>query len=89
MTIQYNFFLKNLRENRVKFPEERNAFVLDIQHGRRDVTSKLAISLRLVCKMHTEKFCSFPDSFLGNSNFFKTRNKDLYFPALIAKTSLI
>ena len=64
------FFLKNLRENRVKFPEERNAFVLDIQHGCLDVTCKPAI-IRLVCKMHTEKFCSFPDSFLGNSNFFK------------------
>ena len=41
---QYNiiFFPKNLHENRVKFPEERNAFVLDHQHGRRDVTCKPA-----------------------------------------------
>ena len=29
------FFLKNLHENRVLFPEEKNAFVLDHQHGRR------------------------------------------------------
>ena len=29
------FFLKNLHENRVKFPEERNAFVLDHQHPSR------------------------------------------------------
>ena len=37
------FFSKNLHENRVYFPEERNAFVLDYQHGRRDVTCKPAI----------------------------------------------
>ena len=38
------FFLKNLHENRVKLPEERNAFVLDLQYGRRDVTCKPAIA---------------------------------------------
>ena len=38
MTIQYNYFLKNLHEIRAKLPEERNAFVLLMQHGRRDVT---------------------------------------------------
>ena len=32
------FFAKDLHENKVQFPEERNAFVLDDQHGRRDVT---------------------------------------------------
>ena len=32
------FFAKDLHENKVQFPEERNAFVLDYQHGRRDVT---------------------------------------------------
>ena len=37
------FFSKNLHENRLKFPEERNAFVLDYQQGRRDVTCKPAI----------------------------------------------
>ena len=43
MTVQQNFFWKNLHENRVKFPEERKAFVLDIQCDRRDVTCKPAI----------------------------------------------
>ena len=38
------FFLKNLHENRVKLPEERNAFVLDLQYGRRDVTCKPAMA---------------------------------------------
>ena len=38
-----NISSKNLHENRVSFPEERNAFVLDHQHGRRDVTFKPAI----------------------------------------------
>ena len=37
---------KNLLENRVQFPEERNAFVLDHQHSRRDVTCKPAILAR-------------------------------------------
>ena len=37
-------FLLNLHQNRVqRFPAERNAFVLDHQHGRRDVTCKPAI----------------------------------------------
>ena len=36
-------FLLNLHQNRVYFPAERNAFVLDHQHGRRDVTCKPAI----------------------------------------------
>ena len=39
-----DFFPKNLHENRVKFPEERNAFVLDYQHDRLDVTGKPAIN---------------------------------------------
>ena len=37
-------FLLILHQNRVHFPEERNAFVLDPQHGRRDVTYKPAIA---------------------------------------------
>lgn len=37
------FFSWNLRENGVKFPEERNVNDLDHQHGRRDVTWKSAI----------------------------------------------
>ena len=37
-------FLLNLHQNRVHFPAERNAFVLDHQHGRRDVTCKPAIA---------------------------------------------
>ena len=36
-------FLLNLHQNRVHFPAERNAFVLDHQHGRRDVTCKPAM----------------------------------------------
>ena len=36
-------FVLNLHQNRVHFPAERNAFVLDHQHGRRDVTCKPAI----------------------------------------------
>ena len=40
-------FLLNLHQNRVHFPAERNAFVLDHQHGRRDVTCKPAIVLPL------------------------------------------
>ena len=39
-------FWKNLHENRVLFPGERNAFVLDHQHGHRDVTCKPAIVLK-------------------------------------------
>ena len=38
-------FLLNLHQNRVHFPVERNAFLLDHQHGRRDVTCKPAIYL--------------------------------------------
>ena len=37
-------FLQNLHQNRVHFPAERNAFVLDHQHGRRDVTCQPAIT---------------------------------------------
>ena len=40
-------FLLNLHQNRVHFPAERNAFVLDHQHGRRDVTCKPAITAEL------------------------------------------
>ena len=39
-------FLLNLHQNRVHFPAGRNAFVLDHQHGRRDVTCKPAIGLK-------------------------------------------
>ena len=41
---QKNISSKNLHENRVQFPEKRNAFVLDHQHGCRDVTCKPAIN---------------------------------------------
>ena len=40
-------FLLNLHQNRVHFPAERNAFVLDHQRGRRDATCKPAIPLKL------------------------------------------
>ena len=42
-TLYRIFSKKNLRENRVKFPEEGNASVFDHQHGRRDVTCKPVI----------------------------------------------
>ena len=45
-------FLLNLHQNRVHFPAERNAFVLDHQHGRRDVTCKPAIAFRLLRKQN-------------------------------------
>ena len=40
-----DIFPLNLHQNRVHFPAERNGFVLDHQHGRRDVTCKKAIVL--------------------------------------------
>ena len=47
-SIEHNFFSKNLHENRIQFPEERNPFVLDRQHGRRDVTCKPAIHMGIL-----------------------------------------
>ena len=47
-SIQQNICLKNLHENRVKFPEERNAFVFYLQYGCRDVTCKPAMA----CLLH-------------------------------------
>ena len=41
-------FLLNLHQNRVHFPAERNAFVFEPQHGRRDVTCKPAIEVVLL-----------------------------------------
>ena len=52
---QKNISSKNLHENRVQFPEERKAFVLDQQHGRRDVTCKPAIKLRLTDQYKTRR----------------------------------
>ena len=43
---QKSFSSKNLHENGVYFPEERNAFAVDHQRGRRDVTYKPAIGMR-------------------------------------------
>ena len=48
-------FLLNLHQNRVHFPAERNASVLDHQHGRRDVTCKPAIR-RSTVKIAIGKF---------------------------------
>ena len=42
------FFLNNLPENRVKLPEERDAFVFDLQYGRRNVTCKPAMASLLL-----------------------------------------
>ena len=42
-SIKYTFFSKNLHENIVQFPEERNASFLNHLHGRRGVTCKPAI----------------------------------------------
>ena len=47
------FFLLNLHQNRVHFPAERNAFVLDHQHGRRDVTCKPAICIYNIVNIET------------------------------------
>ena len=44
VSIQENFFSKNLPDYRVNFPEERNTFVLPHQHSRHDVTCKPATS---------------------------------------------
>ena len=44
VSIQENFFSKNLPDYGVYFSEERNTFVLPHQHSRRDVTCKPAIS---------------------------------------------
>ena len=41
-SVQKNLISKNVHENRVQYPEERNAFVLDHHHGRLDVTCKPA-----------------------------------------------
>ena len=50
-------FLLNLHQNRVHFPAERNAFVLDHQHGRRDVTCKPAIAqVRLYVGKSADQF---------------------------------
>ena len=46
--MEQKFFSKNLHENRIQFPEERNPFVLDRQHGRRDVTCKPAIHMGIL-----------------------------------------
>ena len=52
---QWNFFSKNLNEIRVKFPEERNVFVLDHQthqsydqHARHNVPCKPAIIMSML-----------------------------------------
>ena len=44
-------FVLNLHQNRVHFPAERNAFVLDHQHGRRDVTCKPSICSDHICNI--------------------------------------
>ena len=50
------FFSLNLHENRVQFPEERDAFILDHQHGSRVVTCKPAVRLRIYnLEMHFGK----------------------------------
>ena len=51
-------FLLNLHQNRVHFPAERNAFVLDHQHGRRDVTCKPAI-VKLGGKITKKNYISY------------------------------
>ena len=42
--VQYN---RNIHENRVKFPDERNAFIFVYQHGCRDDMCKPAIELTI------------------------------------------
>ena len=43
-SMQYNYFSKNLPENIVKVSEERNDFVLEYKHGRRNVKCKPEIA---------------------------------------------
>ena len=77
-SIQQKFCSKNLHENGVQFPEERNAFVLDHQHGRRDVTCKPAI-------LSNTFFC--PQVPLSWSNHFEGPEDPIHWlRALVAKT---
>ena len=89
---QKNISSKNLHENRVQFPEKRNAFVLDHQHGCCDVTCKPAInrktefpdfSLTLtISKIFPDlkKFSFFPDFSLTCLNLLFVHHK--WFAAL-------
>ena len=52
VVITKEIFLLNLHQNRVHFPAERNAFVLDHQHGRRDVTCKPAMVIQRLAGGH-------------------------------------
>ena len=52
-------FGQNLHQNRVHFPAERNAFVLDHQHGRRDVTCKPSILIEVSERTGLNAFVSF------------------------------
>ena len=61
-SIQQNFSSKNSHENRVQFPEERNAFVLNHHHGLRDVTCKPAI-YRLAHRAECPDIINYSQSF--------------------------
>ena len=45
------FFSQNLHENGVQFPKEKDAFVLDHQHGRRDVSCKPVLNKNQSCQL--------------------------------------
>ena len=64
----YNFFWKNLHKNRVKFPEERNAFVLDHQFGRRDITCKPAIPPSCFWSLITNRYRVFCSKCISHSS---------------------
>ena len=53
MVSQYNriFFSQNLHEKSVQFPKEKDAFVLDHQHGRRDITCKPVLNKNQSCQL--------------------------------------
>ena len=69
-------FLLNLHQNRVHFPAERNAFVLDLQHGRRDVTCKPVIAVAL-CITVTEQL---PENYFRYFSKHPKISRHLKFP---------
>ena len=72
-TIEY-FFSKNLHENGVKLPEERNAFGLDHQRGRRDQ--------ELLIKELAQYFCACAvNAIRALSRIITTRNHNSLNPA--------
>ena len=77
---QKKLFWKNLHENRVLFPGERNAFVLDHHHGHRDVTCKpaiLGLDLGEFSLQHTQRQTTQSSSALGALMSFSVKLSDM------------